>query len=79
MSGGGGGGGGLYANRGIWDRPKVSCLRRCPQSRGVPVEGSTVQVSCLCLQEARSMFSRFDKDGNGTISFDEFLQSLRVS
>ena len=25
------------------------------------------------------MFDRFDKDGNGTLSFDEFLQALRVS
>ena len=29
------------------------------------------------LQE--EMFKRFDADGNGTISFDEFLQALRVS
>ena len=25
------------------------------------------------------MFTKFDRDGNGTISFDEFLQNLRVS
>ena len=25
------------------------------------------------------MFKQFDKDGNGTISFDEFLIALRVS
>ena len=31
------------------------------------------------LQEAKEMFDRFDKDGNGTLSFDEFLQALRVS
>jgi Ca2+-binding EF-hand superfamily protein len=27
--------------------------------------------------EARDMFSKFDTDGSGTISFDEFLQALR--
>lgn len=25
------------------------------------------------------MFQQFDKDGNGTISFDEFIVALRVS
>ena len=30
------------------------------------------------IQEARELFKRFDKDGNGTISFNEFLESLRV-
>ena len=30
------------------------------------------------LQEAKELFKRFDKDGNGTISFNEFLESLRV-
>lgn len=29
--------------------------------------------------DIKSMFNLFDKDGNGTIDFDEFLQSLRVS
>ena len=33
----------------------------------------------LSLQEAKAMFTDFDKDGNGTISFEEFLQKLRVS
>ena len=31
------------------------------------------------LQEAKAMFTEFDKDGSGTISFEEFLQKLRVS
>ena len=30
------------------------------------------------VQEAKELFKRFDKDGNGTISFNEFLESLRV-
>lgn len=29
-------------------------------------------------QEAKELFKRFDKDGSGTISFDEFLEQLRV-
>lgn len=51
------------------------------------VEGGdgTVTVQCMhatfthSLQDARAMFQQFDKDGNGTISFDEFLMALRVS
>ena len=36
-------------------------------------------VSCILnSQEANKAFKQFDKDGNGTISFDEFLQALRV-
>ena len=31
------------------------------------------------MQVIKELFKRFDKDGNGTISFDEFLKSLRVS
>ena len=30
------------------------------------------------MQEAKELFKRFDKDGNGTISFNEFLENLRV-
>jgi hypothetical protein len=30
------------------------------------------------IQEAKELFKRFDKDGNGTISFNEFLENLRV-
>ena len=30
------------------------------------------------MQEAKELFKQFDKDGNGTISFNEFLESLRV-
>lgn len=30
-------------------------------------------------QEAMSLFQLFDKDGSGTIDFDEFLLSLRVN
>ena len=30
------------------------------------------------VQEAKELFKRFDKDGNGTISFNEFLENLRV-
>jgi hypothetical protein len=33
----------------------------------------------LSFQEAREMFNTFDKDRSGTLSFDEFLQALRVS
>ena len=29
--------------------------------------------------EVRTMFTSFDRDGGGTIDFDEFLVSLRVS
>ena len=32
----------------------------------------------MSLQEIKALFARFDKDGNGTISFDEFLENLRV-
>ena len=31
------------------------------------------------LQELKTLFDTFDKDGNGTLSFDEFLEGLRVS
>ena len=31
------------------------------------------------LQDLKEMFERFDRDGNGSISFDEFLEKLRVS
>lgn len=30
-------------------------------------------------QEATALFQRFDRDGNGTIDFDEFLITLRVN
>lgn len=30
-------------------------------------------------QEAKTIFEQFDKDGNGTLSFDEFLVALRVN
>ena len=30
------------------------------------------------MQEAKELFKKFDKDGNGTISFNEFLENLRV-
>lgn len=30
-------------------------------------------------EEAEELFRRFDKDGNGTIDFNEFLLTLRVS
>ena len=33
----------------------------------------------FAFQEIKALFSRFDKDGNGTLSFDEFLEALRVS
>lgn len=32
----------------------------------------------MSLQETKALFARFDKDGNGTVSFDEFLENLRV-
>ena len=32
----------------------------------------------MLLQEVKALFARFDKDGNGTVSFDEFLENLRV-
>ena len=31
------------------------------------------------LKEIKDLFQVFDKDGNGTIDFDEFLVKLRVS
>ena len=30
-------------------------------------------------QEATALFQKFDRDGNGTIDFDEFLITLRVN
>ena len=30
-------------------------------------------------QEATSLFEHFDRDGNGTIDFDEFFVTLRVN
>ena len=30
------------------------------------------------VQDLKAMFQKFDKDGSGKISFDEFLQALRV-
>lgn len=30
-------------------------------------------------QEATALFQQFDRDGSGTIDFDEFLITLRVS
>ena len=36
-------------------------------------------VPALPLQEAKAIFEKFDKDGNGTLSFDEFLTELRVN
>jgi len=35
---------------------------------------------CVCVsQHILSLFQRMDKDKNGTISFNEFLEKLRVS
>ena len=31
------------------------------------------------LKQIKSLFARMDKDKNGTISFNEFLEKLRVS
>ena len=33
----------------------------------------------IALQVIKALFSRFDKDGNGSINLDEFLETLRVS
>lgn len=33
----------------------------------------------FCDQDLKEMFKRFDKDNSGTIEFEEFLQTLRVS
>lgn len=33
----------------------------------------------LAKEEVQQLFSIFDKDKSGTIDFDEFLESLRVS
>ena len=33
----------------------------------------------LTEEERRQLFASFDKDGSGTVRFDEFLQALRVS
>lgn len=36
-------------------------------------------VPFTLMQEIKAMFDQFDKDHNGTLSFDEFLVALRVS
>ena len=33
----------------------------------------------LTEDEAKDMFTQFDKDGNGTINIDEFLIAIRVN
>ena len=30
------------------------------------------------MEEAQQLFEAFDKDGSGTVDFDEFLKNLRV-
>ena len=33
----------------------------------------------LSLEEAQHLVTHFDRDGNGTVSYDEFLRALKVS
>ena len=33
----------------------------------------------LTVEEAQQLLTHFDRDGNGTVSYDEFLRALKVS
>lgn len=43
------------------------------------VKGLNDYAMMIDKEEAQEIFRIFDKDGNGTIDFDEFLVTLRVS
>lgn len=43
------------------------------------VKGLNDYAVVMEKEEAEELFQRFDKDGNGTIDFNEFLLTLRVS
>lgn len=43
------------------------------------VKGLNDYAVVMEKEEAEELFRRFDKDGNGTIDFNEFLLTLRVS
>lgn len=43
------------------------------------VKGLNDYAAVMEKEEAEELFQRSDKDGNGTIDFNEFLLALRVS
>ena len=40
--------------------------------------GAVFDCGIRLLQDTKTLFQLFDRDGNGRVSFDEFLEKLRV-